>query len=88
MLGPARRTRAPYSISAGSEQVHMEHFSVGQRWIARDAIFGTFFGEVIEVSDDGQSGIIIITDDRDNMLDTFSGSAADFQASGKWQVAD
>ena len=66
----------------------MEHFSVGQRWIARDAIFGTFFGEVIEVSDDGQSGIVIITDDRDNMLDTFSGSAADFQTSGEWQLAD
>ena len=66
----------------------MKHFSVGQKWIARDAIFGTFFGEVIEVSDTGRSGIVVITDDRDNVLNTFSGSAADFQASGEWQVAD
>ena len=75
-------------ISAVSQHFHMKHFSVGQKWIARDAIFGTFFGEVIEVSDDGRSGIVVITDDRDNVLDTFSGSAADFQASGEWQVAD
>ena len=81
-------TRALRSISAGSEQVHMEHFSVGQRWITRDDLFGTFLGEVIEVSDDGRSGIVVITDGRDNVLDTFSGSAADFQASGKWQLAD
>jgi len=81
-------TRALHSISAGSEQVHMEHFSVGQRWITRDGLFGTFMGEVIEVSDDGRSGIVVITDGRDNVLDTFSGSAADFQASGKWQLAD
>ena len=66
----------------------MKHFSVGQKWVARDAIFGTFFGEVTEVSDDGKSGIIVITDDRGNVLDTFSGSAADFQTSGEWQLAD
>src|ERR1043165_7114581 len=69
-------------------EVHMERFSVGQRWIIRDDIFGTFLGEVIEVSDDGRSVIVVITDDRDNVLDTFSGSAADFQASGKWQLPD
>ena len=66
----------------------MKHFSVRQKWVARDPIFGTFFGEVTEVSDDGKSGIVVITDDRGNVLDTFSGSAADFQTSGEWQLAD
>jgi hypothetical protein len=66
----------------------MEHFSVGQRWITRDDIFGTFLGEVIEVSDYGRLGVVIITDDQGNEVDTFRGSAADFQASGKWQLAD
>jgi hypothetical protein len=31
-------------------------FVVGQKWIMADAIFGTFTGEVIEVSDDGALG--------------------------------
>jgi hypothetical protein len=66
----------------------MKHFSIGQKWVAREAIFGTFFGEVIEVFDDGKSGIVVITDDRGNVLDTFSGSAAEFQASGEWQLTD
>lgn len=61
---------------------------MGQKWGANDANFGTLFGEVIEVSDDGKSGIVVITDDRGNVLDTFSGSAAEFQASDDWQVAD
>jgi hypothetical protein len=66
----------------------MERFFVGQRWICRDPNFGTFHGEVIEVSGAGQWGVLILTDDQGNELDTFSGSAADFQASGEWQVAD
>ena len=84
----APRTRAPPPKSAVSGQCHMENFSVGQKWVARDAIFGTFFGEIIEVSDHGTSGIVVITDDPGNVLDTFSGSAAEFQASREWQVAD
>jgi hypothetical protein len=88
MFGPVGRTKAPLPRSAVSGQFHMKHFSMGQKWVARDAIFGTFFGEVIEVSDDGKSGIVVITDDPGNVLDTFSGSAAEFQASGEWQVAD
>ena len=51
-----------------------------------DAVFGTFFGEVIEISDSGRSGSIVITDDQGNVVDTFTGNAADFQASGKWQL--
>jgi hypothetical protein len=64
----------------------MERFSVGQKWKMTDAVFGTFFGEVIEISDEGRSGSIVITDDQGNVVDTFTGSAADFQASGKWQL--
>jgi hypothetical protein len=50
-----------------------------------DAVFGTFFGEVIEISDEGRSGTVVITDGRDNIVDTFTGTAADFQVSGEWQ---
>jgi len=50
-----------------------------------DAVFGTFFGEVIETFDQGQSGTVIITDEHDNVLDTFTGNAADFEASGEWR---
>jgi hypothetical protein len=64
----------------------MERFSVGQKWKATDAVFGTVFGEVIEISDDGRSGTVVITDDQSNVVDTFTGTAADFQASGKWQL--
>ena len=76
-----------YERSAVSGQLRMKHFSVRQKWVARDPIFGSFFGEVTEVSDDGKSGIVVITDDCGNVLETFSGSAADFQASGEWQLA-
>jgi hypothetical protein len=65
----------------------MKRFFVGQRWVMTDAVFGTFFGEVIETFDQGQSGTVIITDEQDNVLDTFTGNAADFEASGEWQLA-
>jgi hypothetical protein len=61
-------------------------FSVGQKWRNNDPIFGPFFGEVIEISDHGQRGAVLITDDRGNVLDTFRGSAAAFQASGEWLI--
>ena len=64
----------------------MERFSVGQKWKATDAVFGTFFGEVVEISDEGRSGSIVITDDQSNVVDTFTGSATDFLASGEWQL--
>src|SRR5437660_3655523 len=52
---------APLRKMGVSGQLHMKHFSVRQKWVARDAIFGTFFGEVTEVADDGKSGIVVIT---------------------------
>jgi hypothetical protein len=53
-----------------------------------DAVFGTFFGEVIEISDDGASGTVFITDEQGNEVDTFTGTAAEFQASGQWRLLD
>jgi len=64
----------------------MEKFYVGQKWIMSDSIFGTYFGEVIEIADDSASGTVIVTDDQGNIVDTFSGSASEFQASGEWQL--
>ena len=66
----------------------MERFSIGQKWVSPDPVFGTFYGEVIEISDEGRSGVVLITDDQGNEVDTFSGTAADFQATGDWQLAE
>jgi hypothetical protein len=66
----------------------MRQFSVGQRWRNDNAIFGPFFGEVTEISYQGGRGVVVITDDRSNVLDTYSGSAAAFQASGEWQLIE
>jgi hypothetical protein len=66
----------------------MRRFSVEQNWVATDAIYGTFFGEVMEVSEEGRWGVVVITDSGGNVLDTFDGSAAEFQLSGEWQLAD
>ena len=66
----------------------MERFSVGQKWKATDAVFGTFFGEVIEISDSGRSGSIVITDDQGKVLDTYVGTVATFLASGEWQLVE
>ena len=63
----------------------MKRFSIGQKWVMTDPVFGSFFGEVIEISDEGRSGTVVITDGRDNIVDTFTGTAADFQVSGEWQ---
>jgi hypothetical protein len=61
---------------------------VGQKWINKDPIYGTFFGEVMEISGEGRRGTVVITNDRGNVLDIFSGSAATFQASGEWQLIE
>jgi hypothetical protein len=53
-----------------------------------DATFGTFFAEAIEVLEDGISGTVIITDEKGNILDTFTGTAAEFQASGEWRLLE
>lgn len=64
----------------------MEEFFLGQKWIMTDAVFGTFIGQVIEVSDDDASGTVLITDEDGNEVDTFTGTAAEFQASGEWRL--
>ena len=53
-----------------------------------DAVFGTFVGEVIEVLEDGITGTVLITDDQGNEVDTFAGTAAEFQASGEWRLVE
>ena len=42
----------------------------------------------MEVSEEGRWGVVVITDSCGNVLDTFDGSAAEFQVSGEWQLAD
>jgi hypothetical protein len=66
----------------------MKRFSVGQRWVNEDAMYGRFFAQGIDIADEGRRGTVIITDRRGNVLDTFSGTAAAFQASGEWQLIE
>ena len=66
----------------------MREFVLGQKWMMADAVFGTFIGEVIEVSDDGASGTVLISDDQGNEVDTFTGTIAEFQASGEWRLLE
>jgi hypothetical protein len=66
----------------------MEEFVLGQKWIMTDAVFGTFFGEVIKISDDSASGTLLITDEQGDEVDTFTGTVAEFQASGQWRLLD
>lgn len=66
----------------------MKRFSVGQKWISNDTMYGRFFGEVIEITDEGDSGTVIITDDQGEILDTFKGSAASLQTSGEWELIE
>ena len=63
-------------------------FYVGQEWVNKDVMYGTSLGEVIEIAGQGRQGTVVITDDRGNVLDTFSGSAAAFQTSGEWQLIE
>ena len=66
----------------------MTRFSVGQKWVNEAGLYGRFFGEVIEIADQGQRGTVVITDGQGNVLDTYSGSADEFQASGEWQLIE
>jgi hypothetical protein len=54
----------------------MLEIALGQKWIMADATFGTFFGEVIEVFEDGGAGTVLITGDQENEVDTFTGTVA------------
>lgn len=64
----------------------MREFVFAQKWTMADAVFGSFFGEVIEVSKDGASGAVLICDDEGNVVDTFTGTVSEFQASGEWRL--
>ena len=66
----------------------MQEFALGQKWIMTDALFGTFIAEVIDVSEDGMSGTVLIEDDQGNEVDTFTGTVAEFQASGEWRLLE
>ena len=66
----------------------MRKFILGQKWIMADADFGTFIGEVIEACEDGALGAVLISDDQGNDVDTFTGTAAEFQASGEWRLRE
>jgi hypothetical protein len=66
----------------------MKRFSVGQKWLNKDAMYGRFFAEVTETSDQGRRGTVVITDGRGNVLDTYNDSASTFLAAGKWQLVE
>jgi hypothetical protein len=66
----------------------MKRFSVAQKWVNKNPRYGRFLGDVIETSAQGRWGTVVITDEQGNVLDTFSASAATFQASGEWQLID
>src|SRR5437762_7649202 len=78
----------PSSERRGQALRLMLEFTLGQKWIMTDATFGTFFAEAIEILEDGISGTVIITDEKGNIVDTFTGTAAEFQASGKWRLLE
>jgi hypothetical protein len=58
----------------------MFRFSVGQEWITEN---GTLHGEVIEISDDGHKGQLLITDDKENVT-LWEGTAAELRL-GVWR---
>ena len=66
----------------------MQEFMLEQKWIMTDPVFGTFIGEVVEVCEGGVSGTVIIIDEQGNEVDTFTGTAAEFQASGEWRLVE
>jgi len=62
----------------------MVRFFVGQKWITTD---GTLRGEVIEIFDDGRSGVLVVTDDKGN-VQRENMNAADIQVLGYWRVVN
>lgn len=57
------------------------NFHIGQRFVVSD---GTKYGEVIEITDEGLSGVVRITDENDNILDSYRGTCAAFVQPGYW----
>jgi len=62
----------------------MVNFVIEQRWVTED---GKQHGEVVEISDEGESGIVDVIGDQGER-NTFRGTAAAFQLSGPWRVLD
>jgi hypothetical protein len=62
--------------------VMMVRFVIEQKWITED---GTLRGEVVEISDEGTSGVVEIIDGEGGR-DTFRGTAEAFEGSGNWRV--
>lgn len=63
----------------------MKRFVRGQKWCSKGAVDGDLFAEVAQVSSNGLSGTVVITDAQDNVIDTFNGTVEQFQASGRWE---
>ena len=66
----------------------MKRFAIGQKWRNDNAMHAPVFGEVIATSPQGRRGTVVITDERGRVLDTYRGSASQFQASGEWQLIE
>jgi hypothetical protein len=77
-------TRGLTANSDNLKGANMFRFSVGQRWITKD---GKLRGEVIEISDEGRRGVVVITDDQNKPVDRYDGTVAGLQDPGHWQVA-
>jgi hypothetical protein len=63
----------------------MDRFVLGQKWCARGTLDGDLFAEVVQVFDQGRLGILIISDDKGNVIDTFEGTADEFRSTGEWK---
>src|SRR5947209_19409561 len=57
--------RPPQTCGDRCGRLQMKQFSVGQKWVMTDTVYGQFFGEVIEISVEGRVGTVVITDDRE-----------------------
>src|ERR1700737_1801079 len=66
----------------------MKRFAVGQKWVTEAAMYGKFWAEVVKTWCQGRRGTVVITDEQDNVLDTYVGIVTRFQASGEWQLAE
>ena len=89
MLEPAVQLALTCQLSMHRlRTLNVKDFILGQKWRMTDPIFGTFIGEVIKVSEDGAAGTVLITDDQGNEVNTFAGTAAEFQASGEWRLEE
>jgi hypothetical protein len=58
-------------------------FTIGQRWIIKD---GKLHGIVVEVFDEGRSGIVDISDAEGKRVDGYGGSFVSLLEQGRWQV--